>query len=302
MIKPSDIFGVNPIIAMPFDAEGKVDIGSFKSLVTHLIGTGSHGLTLFGIASEFYKLNQEEKKELAQWFSQLTSESKIYSCVSITEHSTELAIKQAIDYQEQGFDSLMLLPPFFLNPDNKHIIYHIQQVLNTVDIPVLIQYAPTETNVPISPEDMKAIRNDYPNAVFKIECNPPVEYTKHLLSLIPDAVVMNGYAGLYMLDMLNNGGKGVMPGCSFVEIYVEIYQLWSSGEELQAKELHTNLFKYISKWMTHCEYIIAVEKEVLRRRGIISTGYCRKPDYQLEQSDYNDIGSFLTEFGAILNK
>ena len=62
MIKPSDIFGVNPIIAMPFDAEGKVDIGSFKSLVTHLIGTGSHGLTLFGIASEFYKLNQEEKK------------------------------------------------------------------------------------------------------------------------------------------------------------------------------------------------------------------------------------------------
>ncbi|MDO6498809.1 dihydrodipicolinate synthase family protein [Photobacterium sanguinicancri] len=299
---PADIFGVNPIVAMPFADNGAVDIESFKQLVKHLIQTGCHGLTLFGIASEFYKLNQDEKRTLARWFQALTSKSQVFSCVSITEHATELAVQQAREYQQQGFDSLMLLPPFFLNPSNDHIIYHIQSVLSAVDIPVLIQYAPTETGIPITPQDMKAITDNHPNAVFKIECNPPVEYAQQLLTLLPDAVIMNGYAGLYMLDMLEVGGKGVMPGCSFTEIYNAIYQLWQDGKKQQAQALHTLLFRYISKWMTHCEYIIAVEKEILVRRGIIATNYCRKPDYPLSELDHQDIDAFLNEFAFILEQ
>lgn len=113
MIKPEDIIGVNPIVAMPFDASGKVDILSFRRLVEHLVNIGCNGLTLFGIASEFYKLNLYEKENLADCFHEITSKHKILSCISITEHATELAVEQAIKYQRQGFDSLMLLPPFF---------------------------------------------------------------------------------------------------------------------------------------------------------------------------------------------
>ncbi|UGA56670.1 dihydrodipicolinate synthase family protein [Vibrio sp. VB16] len=299
MIKPEDIIGVNPIVAMPFDASGKVDILSFRRLVEHLVNIGCNGLTLFGIASEFYKLNLYEKENLADCFHEITSKHKILSCISITEHATELAVEQAIKYQRQGFDSLMLLPPFFLNPSSEHIISHIKSVLGSVDIPVFIQYAPTETGMTISPEDMKKISDNHPNVVFKIECNPPVEYTKQLLRCIPDAVIMNGYAGLYMLDMLDNGGKGVMPGCSFAEIYVSTYQLWRNGEREKARTLHNKLLKYINKWMSNCEYIISIEKEILTRRGIISTGYCRKPDYPLTELDIQDIDMFLREFNLL---
>lgn len=298
--KPIDIKGVNPIVAMPFDKKGNVDMNSFKTLVTHLVNTGCDGLTLFGIASEFYKLSQSEKRELADCFNQITSQSAVFSCVSITEHATELAVKQAIEYQQQGFDSLMLLPPFFLNPDNEQVKNHINSVLAAVDIPVLIQYAPTETGLPITPQEMKTIADHHHNVVFKIECNPPIEYTKELITLLPDAVVMNGYAGLYMLDMLQHGGKGVMPGCSFSEIYVAIYQLWNQGEKQKAVTLHKELLGYITRWMTHCEYIIAVEKEILFRRGIISDGYCRKPDYPLSDEDFAHIDQFLRHFSKWL--
>jgi len=123
-----------------------------------------------------------------------------------------------------------------------------------------------------------------------------MDYTSHLLALKPDAVVMNGYAGLYMLDMLSIGGKGVMPGCSFNEVYVAIYDLWQSGQQQQAKQLHSKLFEYISKWMTHCEYIIEVEKVILQKRGLIESNYCRQPNYGLSSSDYKDIDSFILEF------
>ncbi|CAH8187871.1 hypothetical protein VAE122_120004 [Vibrio aestuarianus] len=40
--------------------------------------------------------------------------------------------------------------------------------------------------------------------------------------------------------------------------------MWQSGQRQQAKQLHTKLFHYISKSMTHCEYIIEVEKGILQ--------------------------------------
>lgn len=302
MIQANEIFGINPIVAMPFDNEGRVDLTSFKQLVTHLLKTGCHGITLFGIASEFYKLSDAEKHQLAQVFCNLTADTSVYSCISVTQHSTTLAVQQARQYQEMGADSLMLLPPFFLNPSNEQVIHHIQSVLQAVDIPVLVQYAPNETGVPITAEQMTLITEGNDNAVFKIECNPPVDYTRALLSFKPDAVVMNGYAGLYMLEMLNNGGKGVMPGCSFVEVYLAIYEHWVVGDFVRAKELHDQLMPYISKWMSHCEYIIAVEKMILRRRGIILSDHCRHPDFALSNEDRDDIERFLIQFDSYLTK
>ncbi|GGK36560.1 dihydrodipicolinate synthase family protein [Aliivibrio fischeri] len=296
MINAKDIYGVNPIVAMPFLSNGEVDFISFIKLLDHLKQTQCHGLTLFGIASEFYKLGQNEKQILATEFIGSLKDSDIYSCISVTEHSTELAVKAAREYQNKGVDSLMLLPPFFLKPSNKQIIEHIRAVLSAVTVPVLVQYAPAETGLPIEPSEMNALAKEFPHAVFKIECNPPVEYTQELLSLCPEAVVMNGYAGLFMLDMLSIGGKGVMPGCSFTEVYVQIYQHWVSGNRSRAKELHNTLFEYITEWMGHCEYIIAIEKRILQKRGIISSDYNRKPDYQLNERDEERIEQFLSEF------
>jgi 4-hydroxy-tetrahydrodipicolinate synthase len=93
-----------------------------------------------------------------------------------------------------------------------------------------------------------------------------------------------------------------MPGCSFTEIYIEIYRLNQNGESQKAKVLHTLLFRYISKWMIHCEYIIAVEKEILAKRGIISNNYCRMPNYPLSESDYQDITTFMDEFSFVFEK
>ncbi len=296
MISSKDIYGVNPIVAMPFLSNGEVDFISFIKLLEHLKQTECHGLTLFGIASEFYKLSQSEKQILAIEFIGSLKESDIYSCISITEHSTELAVKAAKEYQSKGVDSLMLLPPFFLKPSNKQIIEHIRAVLSAVTVPVLVQYAPAETGLPIEPSEMEVLANEFPHAIFKIECNPPVEYTQELLSLCPEAVVMNGYAGLFMLDMLSIGGKGVMPGCSFAEVYVQIYQHWMRGNDNQARELHEKLFEYIIEWMGHCEYIIAVEKRILQKRGVINSDYNRKPDYQLDALDEQRINQFIIDF------
>ena len=296
MYSSSQICGVNPIAALPFTAQGEPDYASFDRLLGHLADTGIQGLTLFGIASEFPKLEDSERLRLADQFISTLSGSGIFRALSVTDHSTEVAVKRAQDYQKRGADALMLLPPFFLQPDNAAISHHIFSVLEAVEIPVMVQYAPGETGLSITPEKLSEVARRYPHAVFKIECNPPVDYTREFLQRAPQASVLNGYAGLYMPEMLNAGGKGVMPGCSFSEIYVQIYRLWQAGEHDQARALHARLLPWIRRWMTHCEYIIQVEKTILHKRGIIATDYCRHPGWTLTAEDHQSIDTFISTF------
>ena len=296
MYSSSQICGVNPIAALPFTAQGEPDYASVDRLLGHLADTGIQGLTLFGIASEFPKLEDSERLRLADQFISTLSGSGIFRALSVTDHSTEVAVKRARDYQKRGADALMLLPPFFLQPDNAAISHHIFAVLEAVEIPVMVQYAPGETGLSITPEKLSEVARRYPHAVFKIECNPPVDYTREFLQRAPQASVLNGYAGLYMPEMLSAGGKGVMPGCSFSEIYVQIYRLWQAGERDQARALHARLLPWIRRWMTHCEYIIQVEKTILHKRGIIATDYCRHPGWTLTAEDHQSVDTFISTF------
>lgn len=290
------ISGVNPIVAMPFTSQGEIDERSFIRLLEHLATSGANGATLFGIASEFPKLDDSERDRLAQLMINTLAGSPLYRAFSVTDHSTEIAIKRATRYQALGADALMLLPPFFLSPSPQAIQEHIFAVLEAVDIPVMVQYAPGETGLPITPEQLATVAERYPHAVFKIECNPPVEYTREFLRHAPQANVLNGYAGLYMLQMLEAGGKGVMPGCSFTEVYVRIYRHWQAREIQQAKALHQQLLPFIQRWMSHCEYIIQVEKTLLMQRGIIASDYCRRPGWALDTDDRQAITQLIHDF------
>ncbi|KYZ76825.1 dihydrodipicolinate synthase family protein [Anaerosporomusa subterranea] len=280
---------------MPFTDSGEVDFIGFDRLLGHLIASGVHGLTLFGIASEFHKLTDVEKQELAERFVARTKASDVFSMISVTDHSLEVAVKRAKHYEKLGADCLMVLPPYFLNPPIRAVKEHILAVLAAVNIPVLIQYAPAETKVGIAVEELVAIYDQFPRAMFKIEANPPIDYISQLLARRPEATVLVGYAGLYMLEVLDIGGKGVMPGCSFAEIYLSIYHDYVAGKP-EARQNHKRLLNYITRWMQDCEYIIQVEKTVLRKRGIIDGDYCRRPSYPLSNEDEESIMEFLRQF------
>ncbi|MDF2499706.1 MAG: putative Dihydrodipicolinate synthetase [Anaerosporomusa subterranea] len=283
---------------MPFTDSGEVDFIGFDRLLGHLIASGVHGLTLFGIASEFHKLTDAEKQELTERFVAQTKASDVFSMISVTDHSLEVAVKRAKHYEKLGADCLMVLPPYFLNPPIRAVKEHILAVLAAVNIPVLIQYAPAETKVGIAVEELVAIYDQFPRAMFKIEANPPIDYISQLLARRPEATVLVGYAGLYMLEVLDIGGKGVMPGCSFAEIYLSIYHDYVAGKP-EARQNHKRLLNYISRWMQDCEYIIQVEKTVLRKRGIIDGDYCRRPSYLLSNEDEESIIEFLRQFALL---
>ncbi len=291
-----NIQGVNAVIAGTFKDNGDLDLESMGNLIDHLIKIGCDGITMFGIATEFHKLSDEERDSYARLLAAKTKGTNTYCVMSVTDHSKEVAVKRAKFYESLGADSLMILPPFFLNPSIEQIKEHIFAILDAVSIPVLIQYAPGETKKIIPVEEMAVIKQKYPNAIFKLEPNPPMEYVNSMLRLCPDAKILIGYAGLYMIEVLKAGGKGTMPGCSFAEIYIKIDRLFRAGKIDEAQALHDKLMKYVKIWMTNPEYIIAVEKYILKQRNIIASDYCRAPCFSLTAEDKKRCDEFLAEF------
>ena len=56
------IKGICPIVAAPFAKDESVDYDSLRHLVATLAKGGCHALTLFGIAGEYYKLDEAEQR------------------------------------------------------------------------------------------------------------------------------------------------------------------------------------------------------------------------------------------------
>ncbi len=296
------LHGVASVILTPFTPDGDVDMEAFVRLVRHLLSVGVHGITLFGLMTEFHKLTDAERAEMAAVYLDELKGSQAYSLISVTEHSTDLAVRAARRYEAMGADFLMLLPPHFMNPPVEAIREHIERVLRAVSLPVLIQYAPIETGSIIPVETMAAIANRYPNARFKIEPNPPMDYIRALLRLAPDATIMLGYAGLYMLDVLEAGGKGTIPGTAFIEPYVDIHESWMRGDKERARAIHARLLPYIRRWMTNTEYMISVEKRMLVHRGLLRNDTCRLPSFPLTEEDDTLILQFLEDFAEYCGK
>jgi len=275
------IEGICPIIATPFTNTGEVDYDSFQNLLRVLVKGGCPGLTLFGIAGEYYKLNGEERSRMMRLFIDGCRTGRAASIVSITDHATECAVQQARRAEEAGADCLMVLPPFFLKPSVADLCQHVRLVAQAAGIPTMVQYAPEQTGVAVPPDVLAGLSREAENIkYFKIECKPLGAYISALLALRrKDAGVFIGNAGLQLPEALDRGASGAMPGCSMFEIYLRIYKSYVEDRRAEAFRLHNSLLPLLNHIRQSVEMIIAFEKRILKKRGIIQTDYCRMPAF-----------------------
>jgi 4-hydroxy-tetrahydrodipicolinate synthase len=296
------IQGIVPIVAAPFTDAGAVDDDSFQALVRHLMRTGASALTLFGLATEFYKLSDAERARMQTSLLRETSASdSVAGIISITDHSKEVAIPRAQKAEAEGADALMLLPPYFLNPGEDAILDHLRAVIGSVSIPVIVQYAPAQTGVRLSPETFLRLRDELPNADFiKVESQPAGRYVSQLVERSAGRLkALVGYAGVQMPDVLERGAVGIQPGCSFTELYIELWRRWNDNRPA-FNVLFGKLLPYIMYWMQGIELIVKAEKVILKKRGIIASDYCRSPSYALDAREITQVEEFLNEFSEWL--
>lgn len=277
--------GICPIIATPFYDNGEVDYEGLDNLVKHLILGGCHAVTLFGIAGEYYKLSDDERRKMVEVTVKAAKEVGGKTIISVTDHATEVAVKTAKFFEEAGADCLMLLPPFFLKPGASYLYEHMKAIANAVKIPIMAQYAPEQTGVAIAPDVFLKLRKECPNMIYyKVECKPAGPYITSLMELANGEMdIFVGNAGFQLIECMDRGAIGAMPGCSMYDVYLDIYNKYISSDREGAIKVHNQLLPILNHIRQNVEQIISFEKRILKRRGIINSDYCRKPSYNTDQ-------------------
>ncbi|WP_344235175.1 dihydrodipicolinate synthase family protein [Kribbella hippodromi] len=305
--RPTDasllVRGVSPVLEVPFTADGDVDYHGFDRVVRYVLGTGVTSVMFPGFASEFHKLSEDERRRLTEiLLSHTRDRPDVAAVVAVQDHATQLAARRARESVEAGADLINLLPPHFLSPSRGSLEQHVRAVLTAIDpVPMVLQYAPTETGTSLDADLLRVIATDHPNLrLVKVESSPPGPLIAELAQGTPALAAVEGYAGVQLPDAVRRGAVGTQPGCSLTEVYVEIWRRLTTGDGEAGVDLHRRLLPYISYWMLDTERIIAAEKLISVRRGLFASAYCREPAHRLDAEEVRMVDRLLAEFADLL--
>jgi dihydrodipicolinate synthase/N-acetylneuraminate lyase len=289
-----ELRGCYPILATPFAPDGAVDEESVARLVRHLWEAGLPGFTMFGLASEFYKLDDADRDTLiGRAFEARAPEQT--AIVSVTAHSWEVARKQARRAEEAGADALMLLPPYFLGPSEDDLRLHVLEVAGAVSLPVMVQYAPAQTGLRVAADFFVRLNREAPNVRYvKVESVPPGPTISAITKGSSGAMgCLVGYGGLQLLDALSRGAVGVQPASGVADYYPRILRAFDEGDPDTVYALHADLLPLVNLLMQGIEPLNKLEKIILKKRGIIASDYCRAVSYEPDDHVFAELDRFV---------
>ena len=136
--------GIFPILNTTFHDDGTVDFASQTRLVDYLLEAGSHGLGLFGNASEGYALAEGERQELLASIAKQVN-GRVPLVVSTGATGTDLAVrasKMAQDGGRRGADGFAAL--LSLKPGADGLLFYFEAISKAVTIPIMVQDAPPD--------------------------------------------------------------------------------------------------------------------------------------------------------------
>lgn len=296
------VAGVCPVLETPFTDNGAVDVAGFTAMTRHVIACGPAAVMFGGFASEVHKLTDDERDQLTAAVLALTAGTPVSAVISVPDHATAVATARARQAAAAGADAISILPPHFLSPGPAAIRDHIGAIADAVaPVPVIVQYAPAQTGTALDAAQIAALAAAHQNLrQVKVESTPPGALISQLLRQDPPLTSVVGYGGVQLPDALRRGAAGVQPGCSFTELYLQLWDDWMAGRHDAALSLHTRMLVYLSYWMQNVELIIAAEKLISQRRGLIASAHCRAPAYILDEQDSATVDRFLQEFATLL--
>ena len=280
-----ELYGIVPIIPTPFTDNEEVDIEALNGLIDFAVTCGVGAVCLPAYASEFYKLTDEERIEVVR--AAVNHAAGRLRVVAQSNHpSLKVAIKIAKANVAAGADVIALAVPRIFNlPENSLKEYLEEFMLSIPGTPVLVQdFNPGGSSMSV--ELIKELSDNVPNfGYLKLEeplCAPKFE--KIIKATGGKVKLMEGWGGLYMLELIPVGIAGVMPGLGTCDILQRIFLMRKNGNDKEAFDLFEKVMPQIFFSLQNMELFHYMEKELLIARGVLQKNVLRKAKYNPDAS------------------
>jgi 4-hydroxy-tetrahydrodipicolinate synthase len=286
-MEPARLTGVYPILVTPFDDRGRVDEESVRRLVEFNLEAGVHGLGI-AMASEILKLTEAERDQLIRCVVDQVR-GRVPVVVNTGGPATDVAVCYSRRAQELGADALMCQPPTLSPPTTSEVCSYFKAISDAVSIPIFIQDVATN-HVPATLA--KRIAEEATNVRYtKVESNSPAQMVAENVRVAGHVLtVFGGAGGSYLLEELRRGAQGTMPWPSTPRELVDIWNRARAGDHAGAAEIFYRVIVPINRLSPGgLNAALQVQKEILRRQGIIATSFVRAPADPLDPDTAADL-------------
>lgn len=284
--------GLIPILATPFTEQGALDEDSLRRLTRFQLGAGAEGLAVFGIASEAFALDSEERQRiLALVKAELAGAIPLVAGIGST--GVRPALEQVHEAVDGGADALMVLPPFLVKPPPDRLVEFFALVAAAATVPIMVQDAPDVTGVAMSTETVARLAEIPGVEYVKIEATPsPVKVDAVRRATASGIRIFGGKNAQYLLEELERGAVGSMPACEFTDILADVFRHVRAARSADAQAAFSSLLPLLLYGL-QSGIAWAVHKHVLVRREVITSSRVRLPASELDQASVAGLERLL---------
>lgn len=296
------INGIVPIIPTPFTVDEKIDWPSLRRSVDFACAAGACAMCLPAYASEFYKLSEPERLRLVAEAVQ-HSAGRLPVLAQVNFVSLSQAVETAREAQRIGASAIAAAVPRifpFAEPD---LYRYFDRILSSIDIPLLVQDV-NPAGPTVTPRFAADLHRAHPNFRW-IKLEEPMMSSK--VTAILEATnggvgVLEGWGGMYMLDLIPAGICGVMPGLAISDVLAKAFQLATQGDSVGAYQIHEAVLPQIVMSLQHMELFHHAEKSLLAARGILPGAFVRQLTLQLDRHTEDRISFLNQQILALLGR
>jgi 4-hydroxy-tetrahydrodipicolinate synthase len=122
-----------------------------------------------------------------------------------------------------------------------------------------------------------------------------------LLALKPPGLkgVFGGAGGRYLTDELARGACGTMPAAELADLHVRQFALHRAGDAAGVRLLFNRMLPLLN---FQAVFRMAMTKEVLRRRGVITATQMRAAGPALDDGDRRELDALMAEIDDLIVK
>jgi 4-hydroxy-tetrahydrodipicolinate synthase len=293
--------GILPAISTVCTEKGEIDEESQRRLMDFLIEKGVHGIMVMIWGGEFYKYSDDERKRVIEIV--IDQANGRVPVVAGTSHTgTWPAVKLSKYAEDAGSDAVIVMPPYFsggLVEATLRLREHYEAISRAIDIPVVVQES--GIGIPMNPSLFARLAEENDNIKYvKVEGPGAFENISEIKKLAGNKLcVFSGSAGRFLIQELSIGVDGNVPGSAIPEMCVEPYEEFKRGNIESAKSKHDRFRRFYNFCFSHTLSWNHIEKEILKRRGIITSAHVREPSVPLADIYKRELIEILKDLNLV---
>ncbi len=292
--------GIYPAVVSPFDKNGKLDEGMFRSNLERYAAMGLGGVVVSGSTGEAPYLAENERLRLVEVARNIIKPPELVIAGTGLE-STAATLQLSNEAIQRGADALLLLPPAYYKPvmRSEVLIRHYRALADKLSRPLIIYSIPQFSGINIEAETIHHLSR-HPNIIGLKESSGDMKFLRSVLRIVPENFRVLCGSPSRLLEALRAGAAGgVLGPANFVpELCIGIYDAFVKRQYKRAEELQRNLTPLVQP--ISGAYGVPGIKAALTLMGY-SGGYPRLPLQAVNAKGKREILSALNAARATLD-